>query len=158
MQRIRGSAAKRKKVQLNPNMIREFGKRTPAVPKKSKPKPACEANDAEVSDYEIETVDVAVSLTDDDNDQQSMEDDDQAQGAVEGDDGQNNEEEQGEGEGDDGQNNEEEQGEGEGDDGQNNEDEQGEGAADDGHEMEEEELPLDQGATSGQDEAGSGSE
>ena len=60
-------------------------------------------------------------------------------------------------EGDDGQSNEEEQAEAEveGDDGQNIEEEQGEGEADDGHEMVDVELLLDQGATSDQEEHGS---
>jgi hypothetical protein len=139
MQRIRRSAAKRHKVQLNPNMIREYGKRAKAVvPKKSKPKQTLQTDDddEQVGDYDIATVDVPIQ--DDDMD------DDQEQGAVEGDDGQNNEEEQAAGDGDDGQNIEEEQGEGE---------------ADDGHEIIEVELLLDQGATSDQEEQeGSGTE
>ena len=134
MQRIRRSAAKRNKVQLNQNMKREYGKRAkPVVPKKSRAKPALQTDDddAQVSDYEIATVDVPMDA--------DVNDEDKEQGTVEGDDGQN----------------EEEQAEGEGDDGQNIEEEQGEGEADDGHEMVDVELLLDQGATSDQEEQGS---
>ena len=136
MQRIRRSAAKRHKVQLNTNMIREYGKRAKAVvPKKSKSKQTLKTDDVDeqVGDYDIATVDVPIQDDDDD-----MDDDDQEQRAVEGDDGQSNEEEQAEAEV-------------EGDDGQNIEEEQGEGEADDGHEMME--LQLDQGATSDQEES-----
>jgi hypothetical protein len=140
MQRIRRSAAKRHKVQLNTNMIREYGKRAKAVvPKKSKSKQTLKTDDddEQVGDYDIATVDVPIQDDDDD-----MDDDDQEQRAVEGDDGQSNEEEQAEAEV-------------EGDDGQNIEEEQGEGEADDGHEMVDVELLLDQGATSDQEEQGS---
>jgi hypothetical protein len=134
MQRIRRSAAKRNKVQLNQNMKREYGKRAkPVVPKKSRAKPALQTDDddAQVSDYEIATVDVPMDA--------DVNDEDKEQGTVEGDDGQN----------------EEEQAEGEGDDGQI-EGEQGEGEADDGTEAE---LLLEREGTSDQDhEDGSGME